>query len=182
MEQHDKVHTLLRKLHALAQRGVGGEKENVEKALRRLMKRHGVTLEDIAEERKERRLFCFKTKEERSFMLQVISSVNGSSGAYTTRRGQRGRFWVELTTSEHLEAVMKIEHYWPMFKEERALFYEAFIQANKLYRKSSDKNKVRAEDLTEEGARRLMRMAEMMRGIRTDTPNKRLERAEKLTA
>lgn len=181
METNDKVYDLLRKLHALAQRGVGGEKDNAENALQRLMRRHKVTLENITEERKDRRLFEYTTKEHQTFILQVIASITGV-GIYRAARGVRRKMWVDLTTAEHLEAVMKIDHYWPMFKEEQALFYAAFIQANALYCKNSEESMRRLEDMTEEERRHSRRIAEMMRGIRTDTPTKRLERAEKLTA
>lgn len=169
------------KLLALVKRGVGGEVANADKLLQRLLRRTGIRLEDIDDERQVRRMFTFTTKEHRMFVLQCIASVIGSTGrSYTTKRGERGTLYVELNTAEHLECDIRIEHYWSAWKREREAFYDAFIQANRLFAKNS--KSAEPVVLSPEELKRIRRIMELMDAARVEGPHKLLERPEKLTA
>lgn len=175
MGDFDKYLELARKLHALAERGIGGEAHNAEALLERLLKKHSITIEELNNERRSRRQFDFKTKEQRQFLLQVVGSVIGKHTSYYVRKGVRGKLSIDLNTVEHIEVLLRYEHYWNLWLEELDLFYNAFIQANKLYAKPGTDRDAPALERTPEEWERLRRMAEMMRGIRTDGPQKRLK-------
>lgn len=49
----DKKKQLLNKLKALAERGVGGEKETVQRKLKELMKKYGVEEADLSDEKRK---------------------------------------------------------------------------------------------------------------------------------
>ena len=51
---------LLKKVRALAERGVGGEKDAAAKTLEKLMKKYGISDEELAEETAERVEFKVK--------------------------------------------------------------------------------------------------------------------------
>ncbi len=48
-----KIITLAKKLHALAERGVGGEKINAEYKLKELCQKHNISLDDLESEEAE---------------------------------------------------------------------------------------------------------------------------------
>lgn len=170
---------LAKKLHALAERGVGGEKENAATMLTRLIKKHGLTLDELLIEKPMPRRFEFKSKEHKRFIIQVCASITGT-GEHVRYRGVRGVIEVTLTTAQHLEAVIKIEHYWFLLQEKQRLFYRAFIQTNGLARKNSAPPEDRV--LTPEELAELIELQRMAASARVATPVKRLERPEKLTA
>lgn len=54
---------LLKKIRALAERGVGGEADNAEEILRRLMEKYGVSEDELDEEERRRHDFEYHGKE-----------------------------------------------------------------------------------------------------------------------
>lgn len=181
MTDTNPIIELAKKLHALSERGVGGEKENAGTMLRRLMAKHNITLDDVTSEAVLPRQVPYTTKENRQFVHQVISSVMGRVAVFTVKG--RKYFLVDMTTAEHLEIIEKSEHDWRLWEEERALFYSAFIQANQLYSKRSDvEEHGEPPQLTPDELAHLRRLHGLMSQVRTDSPTKRLERPEKLTA
>lgn len=180
MTEHERALELARKLHALSQRGVYGEKVNAEVALKRLLKRHGIEEWELVGETQRVFQFSYRKMEQR-FVWQVICNVIGKRRDVRYNSHER-YFSVKLTAAEHVEVSIKLDHYWQLLKEERELFYSAFIQANKLYTKSDPDEVKDAEPPTPEELERLKRMYDMMRGIRTITPARRLERGEKLNS
>ena len=179
----EKVFQTLRKLQALAERGVGGEKETAIAMLKRLMRKHGIKAEEIGADRFLRRRFEFTTKEHKLFVLQCIASVIGTTGrSYTTQRGKRGVLFVELTTAEHLECIILIDHYWKHWVREREIFYDAFIQSNRLFAKREDGRKAEPIELSPEELARIRRMMELMNITKVEGPTRLLERREKLNS
>ena len=61
----DKKKQLLNKLKALAERGVGGEKETAQRKLKKLMKKYDVEEADLSDEKKENFEFKYKNKFEK---------------------------------------------------------------------------------------------------------------------
>ena len=65
---------MLKKLLALSKQGVGGEKINAEALLNKLLKKHGLTIEDIDDEEEIKQWDVhFNTDFERKLIYQVIS-------------------------------------------------------------------------------------------------------------
>lgn len=175
----DAILDLARKLHALAERGVGGEKENAATMLTRLIKKHGLSLDELTTETVKKRHFTYKGEAHKGFVLQVITHVTGNR-TYYKYKGVRNELATEMTTAQHLEVAMKLEHYWPLLQEKQKLMYEAFIQANKLFRQRTS-DEPRPEPTPEEIARYL-ELRRMMGVAEVESPTKRLERPKKLTA
>ena len=96
----------IRRVQALAERGVAGEQESAAATLDRLMKQYGITEAELEEERREMEWFRYKTPIERKLLLQVIYSVTGRAaygcvGKYTGRK--RKKVGIECTAAERLE-------------------------------------------------------------------------------
>lgn len=57
---------LLKKIRALAERGVGGEADNAEEILRRLMEKYGVSEDELDEEERRRHVSSTTGKSKKS--------------------------------------------------------------------------------------------------------------------
>lgn len=71
-----KIIELAKKLKALADRGEGGEKVNAENKLQQLIKKYGITTEEIEGEQQHDYFFKIKTTRERKLWMQIVALVN----------------------------------------------------------------------------------------------------------
>lgn len=71
---------LLKKIKALADRGVDGERESAQTLLARLMEQYGISETDLEEERRETAWFRYSQETERRLLNQIIYMVTGSNG------------------------------------------------------------------------------------------------------
>jgi len=129
---------LIKKIKALADGGVGGEKENAQKLLAELMLKYNITEEEIAEETVKD--FDFKIPKlfkARELISQVIYSVVGNEveeekGLYTYGI-KKNKYIIKCTAAEFLEIKAKYNFYLHYLKIESDRFYNAFVQANKIF-------------------------------------------------
>lgn len=70
---------LLKKIKALADRGVDGERENAQAILYRLMEQYGISEAEIEEDRRETAWFSYSQETERRLLNQIIYMVTGKS-------------------------------------------------------------------------------------------------------
>ena len=73
----DKKKQLLNKLKALAERGVGGEKETAQRKLQELMEKYEIDENDLSDDKKEKYQFKYKNEFEKKLIkqrTQVITS------------------------------------------------------------------------------------------------------------
>lgn len=82
---------LLKKVRALAEHGVGGEAENAEKLLARMMKKYGISEEELDEETRVRHDFTYHGGEEKKILRQVVYKVTAATptSSYIPRAGAR---------------------------------------------------------------------------------------------
>jgi hypothetical protein len=167
---NNKILDLAKKLYALSERGIGGEKENAANMLNNLMEKHSISLDDIIGEIKKKHFFIVKL-EQRKFFFQVVASVIGNIESYFELEGKKTKLGLMLTDADFIEISAKFEFYWKSYEKDMKIFYSAFIQKNSLYRKK-DESKEPIEDYipTEED----FRMFEMMKGIDKHIFQKRL--------
>ena len=97
---------LLKKIKALADRGVDGERESAQTLLARLMEQYGISETDLEEERRETAWFRYSQETERRLLNQIIYMVTGRSGfgcvgSYSGRK--RKETGVNCTAAERLE-------------------------------------------------------------------------------
>lgn len=90
-----KVEAKLRKLLALAQRGEGGEKDNAQRMLEKLLARHGMSIDDLVDDRREIRWFPISTKYDRKLAAQIMSKVcnSDSPGLYISKGRVKKLAW-----------------------------------------------------------------------------------------
>lgn len=82
---------LLKKVRALAEHGVGGEAENAEKLLARMMKKYGISEEELDEETRVRHDFTYHGGEEKksSGKWSIRSRAATPTSSYIPRAGAR---------------------------------------------------------------------------------------------
>lgn len=140
---------LIKKIKALADGGVGGEKENAQKLLAELMLKYDIKEEEIAEETVKDFDFTkpnfFMAGE---LMTQVLYSIIGKElgedkGIYHWKGSKK--LFIRCTTAEFLEFEAKFNFYMFHFKKEAKRYYSAFVQANKIF-PPVEKTKERDED------------------------------------
>lgn len=98
---------LLKKIKALADRGVDGERESAQTLLARLMEQYGISETDLEEERRETAWFRYSQETERRLLNQIIYMVTGRSGfgcvgSYSGRK--RKETGVNCTAADKLAA------------------------------------------------------------------------------
>lgn len=98
---------LLKKIRALAEHGVGGEAENAEKLLARMMKKYGISEEEFDEETRVRHDFTYHGGEEKKILKQVVYKVTGGYTyelVYTASgRKVRTQLGADCTPAEKVE-------------------------------------------------------------------------------
>lgn len=173
----NKILALAKKLHELAKRGIDGEKQNALDMLEKMMQKHGITWDMLDVNNRKEREFKIH-KDQHKFLVQIIHSVAGSVDIYgfaSDKKRTTKRVVVDITDMEFIEVTAKFEFYWAKYKEDMELFYSAFIQKNKLFRKQTEEDEEKdLPPLTAEEKAKLYRMRQMMDGLDRHTMQLRL--------
>ncbi len=156
------IHEKLRKLLALASQGVGGERDNAQAMLEALMRKHGISVDDLAGESRTLERFKYgRSFLEKKLLHQVIGSVVLNPSFYTDKRkGKGGYVWVEVTKSERLEIELRYAAYAAAMKKEMEIFYSAFIHRNQIFHSDS-----KASEESSLSHQELMKIALAMQGM-----------------
>lgn len=136
MTERERILEKIKRVQALAERGVAGERDSAAATLDRLMKQYGITEDDIVEDRREWAWFRYKTPIERKLILQVIYAVTGRIGSgcvgkYTGRK--RKNVGIECTAAERLEIQFDYDFFRAALEEEMERFYSAFLIKNGIF-------------------------------------------------
>lgn len=132
---NDKARQRMLKLLALAKRGEGGERDNAQRFLGALLKKHGMSLADLEDDglAAEWMKFPLKTVQDRQLLVQVAGMVLKSNSMPSRQyRGQKA-LWLHVTKPQYVE----IELHYRAFKKdlEKALelAFIAFINRNDIF-------------------------------------------------
>ena len=123
MTERERLMDKLEKVRALAERGVGGEKESAERTLAALMERYGITEEDLEDSKTSTHWIRYKTKWEEKLLYQLaymylgIGHAFGCVGAYTGRT--RKKVGIECTPAQFIEIEADFAFYSAEMEEEK---------------------------------------------------------------
>ena len=174
----DKKKQLLNKLKALAERGVGGEKETAQRKLKKLMKKYDVEEADLSDEKKENFEFKYKNKFEKQLILQIANKTFGDEWFnriynYSSGIGKRSIILIECTKFEETQIRIEYEFYKELWKEEVEFLFKVFIQKHNIFDlNGSSKNNTSEHKYSE---KELKRMAMMEMLLQDKTMTKMLE-------
>lgn len=158
----EKTIQRIKKLQALAERGVGGEKDTAAKMLQKMLERNGISkLEELESEEFEYTLFSYKGRHEIKLLRQCIYKVLTAAGDRTCYRttGTRQKIGIYCTKAQAIEINLEFEFYRNVFYEELSTFMDAFIQSQCIF--PPDAPQGRFDEINE----RDMKIAFMASGI-----------------
>ena len=121
----EKTIQRIKKLQALAERGVGGEKTTAQKKLAKLLKDNGInSLDELQKEEYEYTIFSYNGKHEIKLLRQCMYKVMGAKSDRTAYKpyGRRQKIGIYCTKAQKI-----------VFYEELSTFMDAFIQAQKIF-------------------------------------------------
>lgn len=155
------------KILALAERGVDGEKAAAESMLATILKRHGLTIDDIAAKPARQWVEVqFVGEHERLLMYQIIRKVTQQNDLPVKRiKKTRSRAYVQLSPAEQIEVEFMFEVMRAAFAKEVGNLMTAFIHRNQLFGPSRDQDEGDDEPetpITPERRAELRRIAAMM--------------------
>lgn len=175
MEISEKKRELLKKLHALAERGDRGERAAARRQLDKLLAKYHISEAELDEERMEMRWFSYKGHFERKLLHQVIYKVCGGDRAIWQHNAGRGKYTqhaVECTPAEAVQIQIEFDFYKHALTEEMEFFYRAFIQKHAIYGTDPHPNAEKGPELSHE---ELLRMSMLMNGMEDRTLRKMIE-------
>lgn len=175
----DKKKELMKKLQALAERGVGGEKETAERKLKQLMKKYGIDKLEFEEDKLEEFEFKYSNPQEEQLIRQLFFKMFGKewrSKSYTYRygKGSKSIRGIECTKAEGIQLQIEYEFYKQLWQEEMKLFWNAFIQKHHIF-SIRPEDMGSSEPITPERMAEIMRMSQMMDAMQNKTIQPLLE-------
>jgi len=144
----NKIIKLGRKLLALSQRGVDGEKETATRVLNSFLEKHGLTIQDIEPKTRSRRIVTKVSSDIKQMFINFCASIVGKDFQINKCRGV-GYWAVEMNDEEWKEFNEK----WPIYrkalkaeilkkkkqqKKELGILVNAFISKHEMYSKDSE--------------------------------------------
>lgn len=164
---------LLKKIKALAERGVGGEKDSAEKLLSQLMEKYGITEESISEDTVECEWFRYKDNLQRRLLNQIIYMVLGNVDTYKRKGGRHKLVGAYCTTYQRIEIEANYEFFKNALEKEMKTFFSAFCSKNRLFPPEEMERESTPEDEISE--LEALKISMMMEGMEKYTMMKMLE-------
>ena len=181
----EKTIQRIKKLQALAERGVGGEKTTAQKKLAKLLKDNGInSLDELQKEEYEYTIFSYNGKHEIKLLRQCMYKVMGAKSDRTAYKpyGRRQKIGIYCTKAQKIEIELEFEFYRNVFYEELSTFMDAFIQRQMCIRDSIQAQKIFPEDAPvgdyDEFNERDMKIAFMATGIERRSRAAMIEESE----
>ena len=163
----EKELELIKKINALAQNGVGGEKINAEEKLKEYLKKHNISLEDL--ESLDSKIYYYKTPNPDTMYYRIFKQIVANFKIDILCTGLKDNIiGFYLTAKENIELQARIDFYLARYKEDEQIFFESFIYKNNLYA-GIDESKP-----TEEDIKRFQKVLNMSTGLENHKYNKQI--------
>lgn len=168
---------LLKKIKALADRGVDGEQETAERKLALLMEKYGITEEALGAETSRRYDFTYHGKAQKQLLKQIVYKVTNGGFAYELRYTETGRkckttLGADCTAAEKVEIEFLFDFYTDLYERETAAFLRAFIQKHELFAETPPDEPITRPRMSRE---ELAKMAALMQGMSDESPIRQIE-------
>ena len=133
--EHGRIAEKLKKIKALADRGVGGEKETAMRMYEELKARYEIEDEEIMLDAVSLHWFGYDGKLEEDLLTQIFYKVTGSATyhVYTGKYKRRKKRGCDCTEIEAAEIKLLFDFYKEELKRELKAFMIAFRSGNNLY-------------------------------------------------
>lgn len=131
----NNISDTMKHLLELSKKGVGGEKENANKLLHKLMKKYNISEDDLEKEELHKHDVRFKTRWQEQLIHQIVYMINPERNIYRYNGTKAKIAILELTDAEWIEYQYLYSIYKKSFEDELELFTSAFIQRNNIFPK-----------------------------------------------
>ena len=122
----------LKKIQELVQRGEAGEQQNASALMDRLLKEHGLILEDLTDIKQLNPvMFPYADYFERRILLQLYGKVMNTDKVQFTNNDNQLLFL--LTRFQEIQMKDLFRIYCKAWKEEAEIFFSAFVQKNEIF-------------------------------------------------
>jgi hypothetical protein len=128
----------LLKVQALARRGEGGEKQAAAKMLAKLMRKHGLTLDDIQGFKRTEHEFRYQKKFEKQMIAHIAAKVMNEWPEVYRIKGRSRRMYIVCTNAEAMDIQAEFDRLKPIWKEELDLLFSAFVHKHDLFAESDE--------------------------------------------
>lgn len=173
----DNKKELLKKIYNLSLKGVGGEREQAQAILDKLLKKYELSLDDIDD---EDTAYDYELKyhgEEQLRILhqtiyKVLNSTDEIYSIYYTSSGRlcRNRMVVHCTAIQKVEIEFLFDFYKRIWEKDKEMLMKAFIQKHEIF--GSLKEFEKPKELPEA---EISKICNLMKGISDETPIKQIE-------
>lgn len=166
----------LKKLYALAMRGVGGEKETAQAILDKLLKKYAMTLDDLDEEVIQEYELEYHGKEQDRILMQTVYKVTDEKDTFNhlqythSGRACRTRLRVRCTAAQKAEIEFLFSFYVRLWEKEKEALLQAFFQKHRIF--GNLKEGESGKELSDE---ELEKMYALMHGLSDEQPLKQIE-------
>lgn len=169
----------LKKLYALAMRGVGGEKVQAQAILDKLLKKYAMTLDDIDEGIVGEYDLEYHGKEQERILIQTAYKVTDDRDSFfhlqysRSGRACRTRLRVKCTAAQRVEIEFLFDFYKRLWEKEKAALLQAFFQKHRIF--GNLKEGEEAKELTREES---LKLEFLMNGLSNEQPLLQIEGGE----
>jgi len=180
MEDFESIKSKILKLQALVEKGIDGEAANAKRVLENLLRKYGLTLEQVIseQEKKEKRKFEATREWHKKLLFQCYFYImNKSKASYW---GSGNKIWFELTDMEYAELSNLYEWHKAQLKKEidKVIidFSEAYCIKHNITNHSKDDDDTEdSKPLTAEEKRRIYRVLSLIESVEDTHYHKQIE-------
>lgn len=155
---------LMLKLRALAERGVGGEKDAAAQKLALLMAKYGLEEADLNDNLEEEHDFHYKTEFEKDLLRQlfykIVPDFASKTYVYQYGKGSRTTYGITCTKAQAIQIGIEYDFYRDLWKEEQEFLFRCFIQKHAIF--NPNPKEAKPSTLSDE---EMLRMMQMMQGM-----------------
>ena len=170
----------IKKIYALALKGVGGEKEQAKKILDKLLEKNSLSIDDLDEEIIQEYDLEYHGKEQLKILTQTVYKVTNEVGRcgtlYFNDSGRKCKtnIRVHCTCAQKAEIEFLFSFYKTIWEKEKERFMIAFIQKHKIFGELKE-----GESGTKISDDEWEKICNLMHGISDDTPLYQIEAPKK---
>lgn len=176
-EQYESIKNKLKKLLALAERGVQGEADNARKLLEKLCKEYGVSMEELLDENQLKRYYfdIGRNALYKDLFVQCYCKVS-QKYSLSFYKESRSKISVEMTALQYAELVSLFEWHKANFNKDledmKKNILLAYCRKHHLY---SDIKPENDRELTDDERKRLIKIMFMQESLNDNQYHKLLE-------
>lgn len=144
---------LLKKIKALAERGIEGEAMSAQNILDKMMKKYGISEQELNEQIINRYEFRYSKPFEKQLLSQIIYMVMGDVPIYYYTNSKKKVRLIDCTAGEKIEIETAFNFYRHYLAEGLLSYYYAFITSEELFPPESKQANLPHRKVTEEESR-----------------------------